>query len=236
MRHIWQRFVAAENVVHALMVRYSVTLLRIAIGATFLAFGILKYFPGVSPAQNLAETTSHILFFGLAPGGVAIVVIATLECTIGLLLLSGRGLRLALYLLVAEFIGILSPLVLLSGRLFAGPHGAPTLEGQYVLKDITLVASAMVIAAASFRGGRLVRDEPSPGTLRALTDPRAFDAESKLGIVLSGSDGQRSVSDVCLAAGISPATYHAWRNEALRGATGALRANARPSNGAGPRA
>jgi uncharacterized membrane protein YkgB len=51
--------------------------------------------------------------------------------------------------------------VLLPGRLFSGPHDAPTLEGRYVLKDIILVAAGMAIAAGTFRGGRLVRDEPA---------------------------------------------------------------------------
>ncbi len=35
-----------------------------------------------------------------------------------------------------------------------------------MLKDIVLVAAAMIIAAGTFRGGRLVRDEPSPDDLR----------------------------------------------------------------------
>lgn len=151
-----------ENRVHALLVRSSIGALRISLGAVFLAFGVLKYFPGVSPAQDLAVATTDILFFGRLPGSVAIVLIATLECAIGLLLIVGRGLRLAVYLLVGQLIGILSPVVLLSGRLFAGPHGAPTLEGQYVLKDVVLVAAAMVVTAGSFRGGRLVRAEVWP--------------------------------------------------------------------------
>jgi hypothetical protein len=70
--------------------------------------------------------------------------------------------RLTAWLLAAELLGILAPIVLLTGRLFSGPHHAPTLEGQYVLKDIILVAAGMVIAAGTFRGGRLVRDEPQP--------------------------------------------------------------------------
>ena len=57
-------------------------------------------------------------------------------------------------LLGVQLIGILSPLVLLTARLFDGPHGAPTLEGQYVLKDVILVAAALVIAA-TVGGGRL---------------------------------------------------------------------------------
>jgi len=202
-------------------VRYSIVALRISIGATFFAFGILKYFPGVSPAENLARTTSHILFLGLVPGGVAVVLIATLECTIGLLLMSGRGLRIAVYLLVGELIGILSPLVLLTGRLFAGPHGAPTLEGQYVLKDIVLVAAAMVIAAASFRGGRLVREEPPP--TGSLGRPRTVTARRKLEVVLSTiAGGGRSIDAVCREQGISRATYHEWRDQALHAAGKAL--------------
>jgi uncharacterized membrane protein YkgB len=59
------------------------------------------------------------------------------------------------------FIGILSPIFLLPARLFAGPPHAPTLEGQYCLKDIILVAGALVVAAGSFRGGRLIRS-PRP--------------------------------------------------------------------------
>jgi putative oxidoreductase len=159
-----------ENRVHALLVRSSIGALRISLGAVFLAFGVLKYFPGVSPAQGLAVATTDILFFGRLPGSVAIVLIATLECAIGLLLIVGRGLRLAVYLLFGQLIGILSPVVLLSGRLFAGPHGAPTLEGQYVLKDVVLVAAAMVVTAGSFRGGRLVRAEVWPTPASPLRD------------------------------------------------------------------
>jgi len=68
--------------------------------------------------------------------------------------------RLAVWLLAAQLIGVLATLVLLTGRLFSGPHHAPTLERQYVLKDIILVAAGMVIAAGTFRGGHMVRDEP----------------------------------------------------------------------------
>jgi putative oxidoreductase len=136
------------------LIAYSVAILRVSVGAVFLAFGALKLFPGVSPAQNLVETTTEILTFGLVPGPVALVGVALLECLIGLLLISGRALRVGVYLLGMQLIGILSPLVLLPGRLFDGPHGAPSLEGQYVLKDVVIVGAALVLAATS-RGARL---------------------------------------------------------------------------------
>lgn len=77
---------------------------------------------------------------------------ALLECVIGACLISGRGVRRAVYLLGIQLAGILSPLVLFAPRLFSGPHHAPTLEGQYVLKDIILVGATLVIAA-TVRGG-----------------------------------------------------------------------------------
>lgn len=146
--------------------------------------------------------------------------------------MSGRGLRIAVYLLVGEFIGILSPIVLLTGRLFAGPHGAPTLEGQYVLKDITLVASAMVVAAASFRGGRLVREKVEPPAVRSLGNSHALDAERKLNIVLSAAGEDRSIAAVCHEHGISQATYHQSRDEALHGAAQALDSSTRSPDAA----
>jgi uncharacterized membrane protein YkgB len=169
--------VAVENRLHRALVDHSITALRIAVGAVFLGFGVLKFFPGVSPAEGLAIKTVDLLTFGLVPGGVGIVAIASLECFIGICLLANRWMRLAVWLLAVQLVGVLAPLVLLTGRLFAGPHHAPTLEGQYVLKDVILVAAGMVIAAGTFRGGRLVRDEPqpdpdSPATPKELTRRR----------------------------------------------------------------
>lgn len=136
------------------LIAHSIAILRVSMGVIFLLFGALKFFPGVSPAQGLVEKTIDMLMLGLIPGGVALVAVATLECVIGLCLISGRAVRAAVYLLAVQLIGILSPLVLLTARLFDGPHGAPTLEGQYVLKDIILVAAALVLAA-TVGGARL---------------------------------------------------------------------------------
>lgn len=162
MDHIRDRFVAIENRLHAALIRHGITALRITVGAVFLGFGVLKFFPDVSPAQGLAIKTIDLLTFGLVPWEAGIVAIATLECFIGICLLANRWMRVAIWLLAIEFVGILAPIVLLTGRLFSGPHHAPTLEGQYVLKDVILVAAGMVIAAGTFRGGRMVRDEPQP--------------------------------------------------------------------------
>jgi putative oxidoreductase len=170
MRSLYRRFLHLENQIHHQLILHSISALRVAVGAVFLGFGVLKYFPGISPAQSLTEATTHIVFLGLIPGSVALVGIATLECFIGVCLLANKWMRLAVWLLAIEFVGVLAPLALLPGRLFSGPHNAPTLEGQYVLKDIILVTAALVIVAGTFRGGQLVRTDDPPGRRAGSAD------------------------------------------------------------------
>lgn len=223
MKASYKRFLHLENRIHHQLVLHSVTALRVAVGAVFLGFGALKYFPGVSPAQNLTEATTHILFLGLVPSNVALVMIATLECFIGGCLLSGRFMRIAIWLLAIEFVGILAPLFVLPGRLFAGPHHAPTLEGQYVLKDVILVGAGLVIAATSFRGGRLVRGDLPPAA--APGAGLALDPAQKLRIVLDGTTDEGLVSTLCERYDISEAEFYEWRETSLEGATRALAAS-----------
>lgn len=152
---------AVEAACHRWLIAYSIAILRVSVGAVFLGFGALKFFPGVSPAENLVETTTHIMTLGLVPGSIAMIGVATVESLIGLCLIAGRWMRGAIYMLGMLLVGILSPIVLLAGRLFSGAGIAPTLEGQYVLKDIIIVGAALVLAA-TLGGARLsMSDAPS---------------------------------------------------------------------------
>jgi putative oxidoreductase len=172
-RRLLERLETMEMALHKSLVTHSVALLRISLGVVFLGFGVLKFFPGVSPAENLVIATTSILTLHLVPGSIAIVAIAALECVIGLWLLSGRALRGVLYLLAVELVGILSPLVLLAGRLFGGPHHAPTLEGQYVFKDVILVAAVLVLAA-TVGGAKLTsHQEAAAGVTGPAAGPQA---------------------------------------------------------------
>jgi putative oxidoreductase len=129
--------------------RPSIVLLRLSLGLVFLGFGLLKFFPGLSPAERLAEDTIEKLTLGLIPGGLGLVLVALLESAIGLCLLTGRYLRLGLALLGVAMVGVLSPLVLFPDELFSRRYNAPTLEGQYVLKDVILLAAGLVVAAGA---------------------------------------------------------------------------------------
>lgn len=132
----------------------AVPVLRVALGLVFLWFGALKFFPGASPAQDLAARTIELLSFGIVQPAVALPVLAAWECLIGIGLVSGRFLRATLLLLAVQMLGTLTPLFLFPGETFTAFPIAPTLEGQYIIKNVVLVAAAMVVGA-TVRGGRL---------------------------------------------------------------------------------
>lgn len=128
--------------------RHGVALLRMSIGLIFLMFGIPKFFPGASPVEGLVTRTVDVLSFGLVPGTLGMVLVATLETFIGLTLITGRFLGLGLLALGGAMIGFFAPLVLFAGDLLGG---GLTLEAQYILKDVVLVTAAIVIAVKPFR-------------------------------------------------------------------------------------
>jgi len=159
------------------MARHGVVILRVALGVVFLWFGVLKFFPGLSPAQTLATKTIDLLTFGLIPADMSLVLLATLECAIGLGLISGRLMRLTLLLLAFQMVGAASPLLLFPGEVFNASPYAPTLEGQYIIKNVVLVSAGLVIGA-TVRGGGLTADPQAVEAARH-TEHREKDETAK---------------------------------------------------------
>ena len=88
------------------------------------------------------------------------LVLAVWECAIGIGLLTARFLRATLLLLVVQMAGTITPLFLFPDQTFTAFPYAPTLEGQYIIKNIVLVAAAMVVGA-TVRGGGLTSEPPA---------------------------------------------------------------------------
>jgi uncharacterized membrane protein YkgB len=137
------------------MAQHGVTWLRISVGVVFLWFGALKFFPGLSPAEDLATRTISMLSGGLVGPQVSLPVLAAWECAIGLGLLIGWPLRATLLLLWLQMAGTIAPLFLFPRETFAMPPLVPTLEGQYIIKNMVLISAGIVIGA-TVRGGGLV--------------------------------------------------------------------------------
>jgi len=142
------------------MARYGPVLLRSSLGIVFLWFGALKFFPEMSPAQELAARTISSLTADWVRPGVSLPILATWECLIGLGLLVGRGLRTVLFLLYVQMLGTLTPVALFPHEVFVHFPYAPTLEGQYIIKNLVLISAGIVIGA-TVRGGKLIAEPPS---------------------------------------------------------------------------
>ena len=123
-----------------LMTEYGIVTLRWTLGIVFIWFGALKLFPGMSPAEDLVKSTVYFFdpawFFPL---------LGVWEMLIGLFLLVRPLIRVAILLLFLQMPGTFLPLVLLPEVAFtAFPFGL-TLEGQYIVKNLVLIAAALVV-------------------------------------------------------------------------------------------
>ena len=149
------------------LARIGVPVIRIALGIVFLWFGALKFFPNLSPAEDLAARTITALTGGVVQPGLSLPVLAAWESLIGIGLILNRWMRGVLLLLAVQMLGTFTPLVLFPSETWTVFPIAPTLEGQYIIKNIVLIGAAMVIGA-TVRGGRLVPEPPAtppePGT------------------------------------------------------------------------
>ena len=129
------------------MNRHGVILTRVSLGIVYLWFGALKFFPGTSPAETLATDTITRLTAGNIPEDLARIGLATWEVLIGLGLLSGRFLRITLLLLWVQMAGALLPLVFFPDETFTRFPLVPTLEGQYIIKNLVIISAAIVVGA-----------------------------------------------------------------------------------------
>lgn len=160
MGNLFERFDRVDTALNRWLVSHSIALLRISLGFIFLAFGALKFFPDLSPIQGLVTRTTTELTLGMVPHGVGLTIVAVLEVAIGLSLVTGRFLRVGVWLMGAQLIGAMSPLVLFHAQLFSGPYHAPTLVAQYIIKDVVLVTAGVVISS-TWTGARIVAEPRS---------------------------------------------------------------------------
>jgi uncharacterized membrane protein YkgB len=120
-------------------------LLRLALGIVFFHFGILKFFPDLSPAELIASQTIMRLSIGGLDARSALFCLALLECAIGLGFLFNVGLRFVSCLFFLHMLGTFAPLILLPELAFKISPLAPTLEGQYILKNLVFVAAGWTV-------------------------------------------------------------------------------------------
>ena len=135
-----------KSVAHE-MRRLSDPALRISFAVIFIWFGILKPL-GVSAAIPLVEAT--VAWLPLFEASTWVDIIGWWEVAIGIAFLFKKATRIAIALLFAQMAGTFMPLIFLPEVTFQeGLPWLPTLEGQYIIKNLMIIAAALVL------GGRL---------------------------------------------------------------------------------
>jgi uncharacterized membrane protein YkgB len=124
--------------------RWFLPLARVAIFIIYFWFGALKLFD-LSPASPLAQALVTKTIGG-DHFDLLFHILALFECLIGVLFLFPKLIRIVIPLLFLHMIIVCSPLVLVPDLAWSKPF-VPTLEGQYMIKNLAIAALAIGIAA-----------------------------------------------------------------------------------------
>ncbi len=119
--------------------------LSASIGIAYLWFGFLKFFPGISPAENLARETINLLTCGLIPASISIILLAIWETLIGVLLILGRMNRVILSFAMLHMLCTFTPFIFFPSLSFNNDFFILTMVGQYIIKNIIIICALVVL-------------------------------------------------------------------------------------------
>ncbi len=133
------------------MAAYGIWILRICLGIIFFWFGFLKVI-GKSPVMELVAKTVYWV-----PAHLFVPFLGFWEMAVGVGLLCGGALRLTLFLFWLQMVGTFLVLVLRPDIAFqAGNPFLLTTEGEFVIKNLILIAAGLVV------GGSIRRTKTLP--------------------------------------------------------------------------
>jgi uncharacterized membrane protein YkgB len=136
--------------------QHLVFLLRTVIGIVYLWFGGLKLFPLQSPVEPLMrEAYAFLQEWGIMSLGTFIVMVGLWEVLIGIGFLAGRYMNVFIVLILLQLAGAFSPIFLAPEEVWRSFPLTLTLAGQYIVKDLILLAAVYVIWSLDRSGKEL---------------------------------------------------------------------------------
>ena len=134
------------------MTRQGIRLLRLALGLVFIWFGALKLL-GRSPVATLVAQTVYWV-----PAACFVPFLGVWEIAVGVGLLFRIALRLTLFLFWLQLAGTFLVLVLRPDIAFQGRDPLLlTTEGEFVIKNLVLIAAGLVVGSTVRREQRKPR-------------------------------------------------------------------------------
>jgi uncharacterized membrane protein YphA (DoxX/SURF4 family) len=128
----------------------STPAIRLSFGVIFIWFGMLKPL-GLSAAEGLLKAT--VIWLPLGSPDIWLIIIGLWEVVIGIFFFFKKTTRIAIVLLFLQMVGTFMPLVFLTEVTFQSNNFfLPTLEGQYIIKNLMIISAALVL------GGQIKRE------------------------------------------------------------------------------
>jgi uncharacterized membrane protein YkgB len=137
---MWQKIQQIDATLIRLFQRYGHRAHRVSLGVLYVWFGLLKPLGHKTTTSLLA----HTIYWG--DPETMVLVLGWWEVLIGVCLMVRPLIRVAVFLLALRLPGILLAFVLEPAVLFVDFPFAPTPEGQYLIKDLTLFIASLAIA------------------------------------------------------------------------------------------
>lgn len=127
----------------------SILFLRISIGLIYVLFGILKFFPQYSPAEQLASDTISMMTLGIISDSLALNLLAIVEVGIGFGLILGWRIKWIIWVTLWHMVCTFFPMLFIPDVAYSHSPISLSLVGQYILKNIIIIAALLTIYSFS---------------------------------------------------------------------------------------
>lgn len=144
LKEVNKKRISIENTIFLFLRKVSFPIARISFFVVFFWFGVLKILE-LSPSGGVVHTLyDHTVSF--LPWKVFIYLFGAYECVIGIIFLFPGKEKWAVYMLIPHILITFGPLLIIP-KLVWITFGVPNLIGQYIIKNIVIIALAIFIAA-----------------------------------------------------------------------------------------
>ncbi|MEL1242457.1 doxx family protein [Flavobacterium flavipallidum] len=115
-------------------------LIIFSIGIVYFVFGLLKFFPNFSPAEDIAKKTIDVLINNSVHSDISYLVLAMWETLIGLFFIINYKLRTVTILAIIHLSLTFSVFFIFPELSFNQSPFSFTLLGQYIVKNIVILS------------------------------------------------------------------------------------------------
>lgn len=131
----------------------KVRLLSVSIALIYFWFGILKFFPDLSPAESIAIKTIDVITFQLISPQASYIILAILEISIGVGLLLFPRKKIVVWTAIIHMLCTFVPLFAFPELSFTkAPYGF-TILGQYIMKNIIIIMALLLLLPSKMEQG-----------------------------------------------------------------------------------